>query len=434
METNKINTREPFIDLFRIYEEDYKEVFTDMEKNGFDPNEPLLIWKEENTLIDGHTRLKSAKECHIKDIPTVLISFKDEQSAIRYAIKRNKNKGRRTSNGDKFRLIRILDNPNLQGGDHCSEDYKKQNLNLNFAFDEDSPEAIETAKVTGKLIGVGQTQVCKMRTILKYGTEEDIENIENDEISIDAAWKLAKKEKEKIEADLKAESQFNRTNDSIEWALWTWNPVTGCKHNCKYCYARDIAERFYEQGFEPTFHLKRLTAPKDTNIPKVDELGEHNVFVCSMADLFGDWVEDDWIEQVFESIRKAPGWWNFLLLTKNPERYLELDIPENCWVGATATNQKEMDRAIKVFDKLKKKVNNILFISCEPLMEKIETDLSCIDWIIIGGRSKSKGMPAGQPKWIWVEDLIWQARENDVPVYAKPNLTILPKEYPKAIK
>lgn len=35
----------------------------------------------------------------------------------------------------------------------------------------------------------------------------------------------------------------------IEWADSTWNPVTGCKHGCEYCYARRIAERF--SGCEP---------------------------------------------------------------------------------------------------------------------------------------------------------------------------------------
>lgn len=35
---------------------------------------------------------------------------------------------------------------------------------------------------------------------------------------------------------------MNRTK--IEWATMTWNPVTGCKHGCEYCYARRIARRF----------------------------------------------------------------------------------------------------------------------------------------------------------------------------------------------
>jgi len=48
------------------------------------------------------------------------------------------------------------------------------------------------------------------------------------------------------------QSNLNRQkNDDIEWAKYSWNPVTGCLHNCPYCYARDIAERFYQQKFEP---------------------------------------------------------------------------------------------------------------------------------------------------------------------------------------
>lgn len=39
-----------------------------------------------------------------------------------------------------------------------------------------------------------------------------------------------------------AVSLFNETNDNIEWARWSWNPVTGCLHDCVYCYARDIAK------------------------------------------------------------------------------------------------------------------------------------------------------------------------------------------------
>ncbi len=83
-------------------------------------------------------------------------------------------------------------------------------------------------------------------------------------------------------------STFNRTNDNVEWASWTWNPVTGCKHGCPYCYARDIARRFYGNGgFEPKFHPARLAAPALTPAPRPNApIGDRNVFVCSMADRF----------------------------------------------------------------------------------------------------------------------------------------------------
>ena len=40
-------------------------------------------------------------------------------------------------------------------------------------------------------------------------------------------------------------SKFNPVNENIDWAAWSWNPVTGCKHGCPYCYAKTMAERFY---------------------------------------------------------------------------------------------------------------------------------------------------------------------------------------------
>jgi len=52
-------------------------------------------------------------------------------------------------------------------------------------------------------------------------------------------------------------------NRDIEWADWSWNPVTGCLHGCPYCYARDIAFDIYptEVGFGSTIWPDRLTAP-----------------------------------------------------------------------------------------------------------------------------------------------------------------------------
>jgi protein gp37 len=57
------------------------------------------------------------------------------------------------------------------------------------------------------------------------------------------------------------------------------------------------------------------------------------VFVCDMTDLFGHWVPAEIIEAILAYIRKSPA--KFLLLTKNPGRYREFEIPENCVCGAT---------------------------------------------------------------------------------------------------
>lgn len=30
----------------------------------------------------------------------------------------------------------------------------------------------------------------------------------------------------------------------IEWCDHTWNPITGCRHGCSYCYADKMSLRF----------------------------------------------------------------------------------------------------------------------------------------------------------------------------------------------
>jgi hypothetical protein len=98
---------------------------------------------------------------------------------------------------------------------------------------------------------------------------------------------------------------FNRQqNDAIGWAMWSWNPVTGCEHDCVYCYARDIATLgptagAFPFGFEPAFRPRHLLAPsRAKQRDSSTDWRERNVFVCSMADLFGRWVPREWIEAV----------------------------------------------------------------------------------------------------------------------------------------
>jgi len=89
-----------------------------------------------------------------------------------------------------------------------------------------------------------------------------------------------------------SKATFNRTNEQISWAAWSWNPVTGCLHGCKYCYARELSLKksyapSYPIGFDPLFHHERLDAPTNTKVPKDADTDPRlrRVFVCSMAAL-----------------------------------------------------------------------------------------------------------------------------------------------------
>lgn len=244
----------------------------------------------------------------------------------------------------------------------------------------------------------------------------------------DEAGKDVRKQILRTEGDAKFNAQGD--NENIEWALWSWNPVTGCLHNCPYCYARDIADRFYVQKFEPSLWPARLNAPANTTFPEdraAEWMGHKNVFVCSMADLFGRWVPKEWIDAVLSACRNAPQW-NFLFLTKFPIRMAEFDFPDNCWVGTSVDCQARVANAEKSFRKVKAAVK---WLSCEPLIEPLKfSDIGAFDWIVLGGASRSTQTPEWHPPREWVNTIQAAAKKAGVRVYEKSNLLVRIKQYP----
>jgi protein gp37 len=199
-------------------------------------------------------------------------------------------------------------------------------------------------------------------------------------------------------------------NTKIEWTDWTWNPVTGCLHGCPYCYARRIANRFHG-GFEPKFHPDRL---RDVRQPKANDM----VFVCSMADLFGGWIDGSQIRRVLDASKTRPDV-IFQFLTKNPKRLAEFDFCENAWVGVTV--EHEIHRAR--IDALMRCNARIKFVSYEPLLSAMPRD-SRIDWQIIGPQTG----PTRQPEKAWIVELL----ESGVKTFMKPALDYSPRleEFP----
>lgn len=237
-------------------------------------------------------------------------------------------------------------------------------------------------------------------------------------------------------------------NTKIEWCDMTWNPVTGCQHGCQYCYARRIANRFaskdpdavietanckelhvleepyvykgktepYPYGFQPTLHKYRLDEPANIKTGKI-------IFVGSMTDLFGEWVPDEWIRQVFEACDRAP-WHTYLFLTKNPNRYIELAkkdlLPRQHWYGYSATRQNQLWHFHHAADC--PCIN--LFVSIEPILEFMVTPFSThlpADWVILGaetGTRKNKVVPEKR----WIKEIAETCDWCGIPVFMKESL------------
>lgn len=231
---------------------------------------------------------------------------------------------------------------------------------------------------------------------------------------------------------------MNKTK--IDWATMSWNPVTGCRHGCPYCYARRTTRRFdanlqdpaalpgglhvlenkikatpYPYGFEPTLHRYRLNQPERQGEPQT-------VFVCSMADLFGRWVPTGWIRDVLDACQQAPQH-RYLFLTKNPARYLELDqlalLPHenNYWYGSTVTSEEDMAMYPMPW------ANINTFWSMEPLLGPVDMEKAegLPQWVILGaetGNRTDKVIPCRE----WVDKIVKFCAENEIPVFYKDNL------------
>lgn len=205
----------------------------------------------------------------------------------------------------------------------------------------------------------------------------------------------------------------------IEWTDKTWNPVTGCtkkSEGCVHCYAEVMARRLkgmgklkYQNGFKLTLHPDDLNEPKKWSRP-------HNVFVCSMGDLFHEEVPFDFVDKVMDTIRETPQH-RFQILTKRAsrmEQYFSTHVtPDNVWLGVTVEVQRTKTR----IDHLRHLKAPVRFLSCEPLLEDLGTIyLDGIDWVIVGGES---GPQARLMKEDWVLNIKRQAEDAHIAFFFK---------------
>lgn len=205
----------------------------------------------------------------------------------------------------------------------------------------------------------------------------------------------------------------------IEWTESTWNPVTGCtkiSSGCKNCYAEKMAYRLqamgqanYKNGFDVTCHPAVLDKPLGWKKPQV-------IFVNSMSDLFHEEVPFEFIQSIFNVMRKAH-WHTFQILTKRHERLIELsnliDWPSNVWMGVTVESGEYLERV----DCLRKVNSAIRFLSIEPLIGRIgKINLSGIDWVIVGGES---GPGSRVMLKDWIIEMKEQCIAEQVPFFFK---------------
>ena len=209
------------------------------------------------------------------------------------------------------------------------------------------------------------------------------------------------------------------SNSPIEWTEATWNPVTGCTKvspGCAHCYAERMAKRLqamgqhnYARGFELALQEHMLGLPLGWKRPK-------RIFVNSMSDMFHAEVPVQFIQQVFDVMRRA-NWHQYQILTKRSDRLLELDSSldwqPQMWMGVSVENARFQHR----IDQLRNTRAHVKFLSLEPLLGPLsDLDLRNIDWVIVGGESGPRARPMDPS---WVGDIRDQCRNAKVAFFFK---------------
>ena len=221
-------------------------------------------------------------------------------------------------------------------------------------------------------------------------------------------------------------------------------------------------------------HRYRLDIPREWKDPRT-------IFVCSMADLFGEWVPMDWKIETLLACREAPQH-RYLFLTKNPtgyclwptEKHPLKDLPircdvedlytDNMWLGVTYTGREHLPGTTldpkdwkskldigtnfwymhrmggAIFPFTRNKFLSIEPISCditevedernpgEKLLEKFiygedrpfHTD-GIFEWVIVGAETGNR-KDRVVPKKEWIDKLTALCDRSGVPIFMKESL------------
>jgi len=103
-----------------------------------------------------------------------------------------------------------------------------------------------------------------------------------------------------------------------------------CEHisdACRNCYAEQTNKGFFQLGTKLPYKPQsrdqvKIYLDEETLTQPLRWKRPRKIFVCSMTDIFGHWVSDEWIDRIFAVMALSPHH-TFQVLTKRPQRMLE---------------------------------------------------------------------------------------------------------------
>jgi hypothetical protein len=220
MKIADIKTREPFEGLFPIKEEVVQALQKHMGDKGYDESTPIVIWKEEGIVVDGHMRLRAAQKANLQEIPVVKRSFKDEDEALDYAL-HNQRDRRNLTDAEITQVVERLDERKKSG-----RPTKLASTDANFG---------KSSQLTAQKIGTSPRKVEKVRTILDHADEKTKQAVKSGQMSIQEGYR-------KIQEKRKPEKKSAPAPSAEE--IKSMKEILNCKKHCSKCNRTDGIRHF----------------------------------------------------------------------------------------------------------------------------------------------------------------------------------------------
>jgi protein gp37 len=223
------------------------------------------------------------------------------------------------------------------------------------------------------------------------------------------------------------------TDTNISWTDHTFNPWIGCSKvspACDECYAEARDKRFSHGAHWGPHAPRQRTATSNWKLPAKWNREVHSggacdkVFCGSLCDIADNHpsILQAWRDDLAEIVLNTPNLdWQFL--TKRPQnlaKFYSHEILQRVWVGATVENQQEADRRIPILAQIPALIR---WLSIEPLLERVQLNLTEIGWMIVGGES---GRHRRVCEVEWIVDVVMQCTDAGVPCFVKQDSALGP--------
>jgi ParB-like chromosome segregation protein Spo0J len=143
--------------IFNISDTVLEEITQSIMKFGYNSEEPIVIWKGTNILVDGRTRLTASKKAGLKEVPIFEKEFADRDEAMLYTFERQANR-RNLTGPEILTAARMVPDKRAKNGEGRAAEQMAKRLGISnatmyqaIAIAREAPEEIVKAVEKGDI-------------------------------------------------------------------------------------------------------------------------------------------------------------------------------------------------------------------------------------------------------------------------------------------